>query len=527
MALIGEQSPARRSGHGGALERSPQPAMGTPPQLVRESDAGRSNVLDWRQRYTSYLAVTDLFVIIWAAAGAHFAQSSIMHSPREVNPFAQSYLATTGAVVLLWVLVLSVFDSRDAKVIGFGSEEYKRLLNATFVVFALVAMVSYLFRLDLPRSYLLVVMPAGLFGLVAGRFIWRRWLQLQRDRAQYVTNVLAIGNTDTVRELISELRRSPRAGYRVIGACVSNGTASSTKAGAATYSTENILGVPIVGSLSQVLSAVQMIGADAVAVTATAAFGPAAVRALSWELEKTSAQLILAPALTDVAGPRVHTHPVAGLPLIHVERPTYSGPTRVVKTGFDMVGAVLLLMVLSPLLLVLALMVKFTSPGPVFFRQERVGVDGTRFRMTKFRSMRVDAEALLEEVRAAQQTDAGNEVLFKIKDDPRITKVGKFLRRFSLDEVPQLFNVLGGEMSLVGPRPPLATEVAQYEDDVHRRLLVKPGMTGLWQVSGRSNLSWEETVRLDLSYVENWSITGDLVILFKTARAVVSSSGAY
>jgi exopolysaccharide biosynthesis polyprenyl glycosylphosphotransferase len=291
-------------------------------------------------------------------------------------------------------------------------------------------------------------------------------------------------------------------------------------------SPDNILGVPIVGSLNQVLSAVQLTGASAVAVTATAAFGPAAVRELSWELEKTNADLILAPALTDIAGPRVHTHPVAGLPLIHVERPTYSGPTRVFKTAFDMVGAALLLMVFSPVMLILALAVKVSSPGPVFFRQERVGVDGTRFRMTKFRSMRVDAEALLDELRA-QQTDAGNEVLFKIKDDPRITKVGKFLRRFSLDEMPQLFNVLSGEMSLVGPRPPLAAEVAQYQDEVHRRLLVKPGMTGLWQVSGRSDLSWEETVRLDLSYVENWSITGDLVILFKTARAVVSSSGAY
>jgi exopolysaccharide biosynthesis polyprenyl glycosylphosphotransferase len=526
MALIDEHGPAQLPGRRATYGAAHSAASRSAPEAGSESGSNRSNGLDWRQRYTRYLAVTDLFVIIWAAAGAHFVQSSISHSSREVDPFAPRYLATTGAVVLLWALVLSVFDSRSAKVIGFGSEEYKRVLNATFVVFALVTMVSYLFRLDLPRSYLLVVMPAGLLGLVAGRFIWRRWLQIQRDRAHYVTNVLAVGDTDTVRELISELRRSPRAGYRVIGACVSNGTEASAKAGSATYSPENILGVPIVGSLNQVLSAVRMIAADAVAVTATAAFGPAAVRELGWELEKTNAELILAPALTDVAGPRVHTHPVAGLPLIHVERPTYSGPTRVIKTGFDIVGAAMLLLVLSPLLLVLALTVKLTSPGPVFFRQERVGVDGTRFRMTKFRSMRVDAEALLEELRA-QQPDAGNEVLFKIKDDPRITKVGRFLRRFSLDEMPQLFNVLGGEMSLVGPRPPLASEVAQYHDEVHRRLLVKPGMTGLWQVSGRSDLSWEETVRLDLSYVANWSITGDLVILFKTARAVMSSAGAY
>lgn len=490
--------------------------------------AGHPSGLTWRQRYARYLGLTDLLVIVWAAAGAHFAQAMISLELRgPIDPFSTSSLVTSGAVVTLWVLMLAVFDTRDAKVVGFGAEEYKRVLNATFVVFALYTMVSYLFQLPFSRSYLLVVMPAGLIGLLIGRWTWRRWLQLQRDRGRSVTHVLAVGNAQTVRDLIVELRRSPRAGYRVIGACVSGGTAASAAAGQATVSGENILGVPVVGSLSQVLTAVQMTGADAVAITATAAFGPAAVRELSWELEKTDAELILAPALTDIAGPRVHTHPVAGLPLIHVERPTYSGPTRVVKTGFDLVGATLLLVLASPFMLAIAVAIKLGSPGPVFFRQERVGVDGTRFRMAKFRTMRVDAEAMLADLRGAQQTDAGNEVLFKIKNDPRITRVGRFLRRYSLDELPQLFNVVSGEMSLVGPRPPLAAEVAQYQEEVHRRLLVRPGMTGLWQVSGRSDLSWEETVRLDLSYVENWSITGDLMILFKTAKAVLSSSGAY
>lgn len=490
--------------------------------------AASSGGLNWRQRYSRYLATTDLLIIVWAAAGAHFAQVSISESLRgAIDPFSAASILTSVAVVVLWVLVLAVFDSRDAKIVGFGSEEYKRVLNATFVVFALYTMVSYLFQLPFSRSYLLVVMPAGVVGLVAARWVWRRWLQMQRDRGRYVTNVLAVGNAQTVSDLVSELRRSPRAGYRVIGACVSGGTGSSAAAGHATLSTENVLGVPVVGSLSQVLSAVRMTGADAVAVTSTSAFGPTAVRELSWELERTDAELILAPALTDIAGPRVHTQPVAGLPLIHVERPTYSGPTRIVKSAFDLVGASVLLLLASPFMVAIAIAVKLDSPGPVFFRQERVGVTGTTFRMAKFRTMRVDAEAQLEELRRAQGTDAGNEVLFKIKNDPRITRVGRFLRRYSLDEIPQLFNVVSGEMSLVGPRPPLAAEVAQYADVVHRRLLVRPGMTGLWQVSGRSDLSWEETVRLDLSYVENWSITGDLMILFKTAKAVVSSSGAY
>ena len=185
-----------------------------------------------------------------------------------------------------------------------------------------------------------------------------------------------------------------------------------------------------------------------------------------------------------------------------------------------------LIVVLSPLLLTVAAAVKLTGPGPVFFRQDRVGLNGEVFRMIKFRSMVVDAEARLDKLQD-EQRDAGNVVLFKLKNDPRVTPIGRFLRRFSLDELPQLFNVVAGDMSLVGPRPPLRSEVDRYRDDERRRLLVKPGITGLWQVSGRSDLTWQDSVRLDMYYVENWSITGDLVILWKTAKAVVSSAGAY
>ena len=235
---------------------------------------------------------------------------------------------------------------------------------------------------------------------------------------------------------------------------------------------------------------------------------------------------MVAPSLTDIGGPRIHTRPVQGLPLIHVETPTYSGRKLYTKRAFDLVGSGLLTVALSPVLLVLAVLVKATSPGPVFFLQERVGLNGGTFPMVKFRSMVVDAEARLQELSALDRAE-GNDVLFKMRNDPRVTKVGAFMRRYSLDEVPQLFNVLMGEMSLVGPRPPLAREVERYDVHVHRRFLVKPGMTGLWQVSGRSDLSWEDSVRLDLFYVENWSLVSDILILLKTARAVVRSEGAY
>jgi exopolysaccharide biosynthesis polyprenyl glycosylphosphotransferase len=232
----------------------------------------------------------------------------------------------------------------------------------------------------------------------------------------------------------------------------------------------------------------------------------------------------MAPALTDVAGPRIHMQPLAGLPLIHVTTPNLEGLKAVAKRGFDFCAALVLLTVLALPMCVVALLVRLDSSGPAMFRQTRIGRSGEVFSMLKFRSMVIDAEKQLP--RLAELND-GNAVLFKMKDDPRITRVGKFIRRYSIDELPQLFNVFGGSMSLVGPRPPLDREVKQYEDHVHRRFMVKPGITGLWQVSGRSNLTWEETVRLDLYYVENWSMAGDFVILFRTARAVVASEGAY
>jgi exopolysaccharide biosynthesis polyprenyl glycosylphosphotransferase len=284
--------------------------------------------------------------------------------------------------------------------------------------------------------------------------------------------------------------------------------------------------VPVLGSLDEIAEVVRTSGADTVAVTATASFGPSAVRKLSWDLENTDAELILAPALTNIAGPRIHTQPVAGLPLIHVARPTYRGANRILKKSFDVVGSLLLLILFSPVLIVVAIAIKFTSPGPALFRQDRVGINGKSFRMMKFRSMEVDAEERLAKLRGERQ-DAGNDVLFKMRNDPRVTKIGRFIRRYSIDELPQLFNVVIGDMSLVGPRPPLKSEVDLYGDEVRRRLLVKPGMTGLWQVSGRSDLSWDDAVRLDVYYVENWSITGDIVIMWKTTKVVVSCAGAY
>jgi exopolysaccharide biosynthesis polyprenyl glycosylphosphotransferase len=272
------------------------------------------------------------------------------------------------------------------------------------------------------------------------------------------------------------------------------------------------------------LRAVADVGADVVAVASSPDLSGHALRRLAWALDERDVDLIVSPGIVEVAGPRLSIRPVAGLSLLHLERPAMRGGRMLIKRVIDRLLGSALFVAVSPLLAVIAIGVKLTSPGPVLFRQLRIGEDGRPFEMLKFRSMVADAEARRAELEADNE---GNGVLFKIRADPRVTPVGAILRRYSLDELPQLWNVVRGDMSLVGPRPPLPQEVIGYTDDATRRLRVRPGMTGLWQVSGRSDLSWEESLRLDLRYVDNWSLTLDLIILWHTWRAVIGRSGAY
>jgi lipopolysaccharide/colanic/teichoic acid biosynthesis glycosyltransferase len=275
----------------------------------------------------------------------------------------------------------------------------------------------------------------------------------------------------------------------------------------------------------QVAEVVRRHQVDTVAVLPSPELDGPHLRRLGWELEATQAELLLAPAVTEIVGTRVAIRPVAGLPLLHMDSPEFSGPRRWAKSAFDRTVAGLLVLMTAPVLVAIAIAVKVTSPGPVFYRHQRIGMDGEPFEVLKFRSMRPGADREVEDLFAS--SNEGNDVQFKMKQDPRITGVGAVLRRYSLDELPQLFNVIGGSMSLVGPRPHVTREVEQYGVDMRRRLLVKPGITGLWQISGRSDLSWDESVRIDVRYVENWSLSFDFMILAKTFGAVVKGSGAY
>lgn len=475
---------------------------------------------DWRNRYARGLLLTDFLVLIWVVFGTQIlwfgigAADVAIREDSRLSAF--SYWSFSAVLVVVWTWSLGFLESRNHRIIGSGSEEYKRIFHASVRLFGVVAIVAFLFRIDVARGYLLVAFPAGVLVLWISRWLWRQWLRAKRTHGAFSARVLLVGRSSSVLRVGRELRRASRAGYWVVGACVPSGDREAVSE----------LGVPVWHSVDDVFVALAETAADTVAVTGAEELSAERVREISWGLEPGRQHLVVAPAITDVGGPRISTRPVAGLPLIHVETPRFTRFGLVAKRLMDIFLTGIIIVLVSPIMLATAIAIRATSPGPVFFRQQRVGFQGNTFTMLKFRSMVVDAEARLAAL-TRDDSLGNNEVLFKMKNDPRVTPVGRFIRRMSIDELPQLFNVFAGSMSLVGPRPPLPREVDMYDSHVHRRFLVKPGITGLWQVSGRSNLSWEDSVRLDLYYVENWSIVGDLVILWRTARAVLVSEGSY
>jgi exopolysaccharide biosynthesis polyprenyl glycosylphosphotransferase len=424
-----------------------------------------------------------------------------------------SYLGITCALPILWWAALLLAGGYDSRFIGLGSDEFRRVINAAVTLMAGVAILSYSAKLDLARGYMAIaLMSSGVLGL-AGRYCLRKRLHKQRGRGACTRRVIAVGHAAAVADLATRLHRESYHGLSVVAACLAGGG----------YQDE-VAAVPVAGDLACVSAAVGRFHADTVAVLACPEMDGARLRELAWELEKTGTDLCVAAALLDVAGPRTTIRPVAGLPLLHVDHPELAGGKQVVKSVFDKVIAASALILLAPLFAAIALTIWLAGRGPVLFRQTRVGKNGAAFTLYKFRTMVVDAERWKPQLAAHNEAD---DVLFKIRRDPRITRQGGWLRRWSLDELPQLFNVLRGDMSLVGPRPALPQEAARYGDLMRRRLAVTPGLTGLWQVSGRSDLSWDEAVRLDLRYVENWSFALDLQILWKTGSAVIRGAGAY
>ncbi|MGZ2223534.1 sugar transferase [Glutamicibacter nicotianae] len=474
----------------------------------------------WFAGLPRIVGIVDAVAIVAAMLAAQLGRFGTQLDAELVgSSIDPNYWVISIVIGVAWWISIGSAGSRDIRVVGTGVTEYKSVTVSTFYLFGGVAIVSYALHVSTARGYVGIALPTGILFLVLSRWILSRWVRRNRTRGRLRRNVLLLGSPSAVEHLHDRLESTPEAGYRPSVAILPGFSMTSPNG--------RELPVPVVSVATEVEEIIRSIDehdVDVVAISAGSNIKPRKIRELGWELHARSISMILAPALTDIAGPRIHTQPIAGLPLIHVSTPKLVGIQTAMKRTFDLIGATFALSVLSPLFLITAIAIKSDSSGPVFYRQERVGIRGNVFHMFKFRSMVTNADELLSEL---TPDSTGNGVLFKMKTDPRVTKVGRFIRRYSIDELPQLWNVIRGEMSMVGPRPPLKSEVDQYERYVERRLLVMPGITGLWQVSGRSDLEWEESVRLDLYYVENWSLTQDLTILARTIKAVFTSSGAY
>lgn len=482
-----------------------RPTGSSLPRVVRTSRR------PWERGYIRAVLGTDGVASLAAGVIAYYVRwaDTSAQDPRW------EYVAFSVGLPLLWLAAMAAARAYEARFLSVGFEEFRRVLFAAVVVIATVATVSWVTKAQIARGYILVALPMATVLTLLGRYLIRKWVHRKRHRGFFMSDVLLVGHGRTGAELVRQVRGDTHHGMRIVGACVPRERASTDLMA---------LGVPVLGGLDDVDFALRVTAADAVAVLPCPEMDGPALRMLSWNLAESGVDLLVAPALIDVAGPRIAIRPVCGLPLLHVDEPELTGGRRVTKALLDRLAALILLFVLAPLLVAIVLSIRLSSPGPAIFRQARIGLRGREFTMWKFRTMVRDAEALRSSLGELNRYATGE--LFKVTVDPRVTPLGRWLRRTSLDELPQLVNVLFGQMSLVGPRPLPVTD-RKYDGEARRRLLVKPGLTGLWQISGRSDLDWEESVRLDLRYVEQWSLALDAMIIWKTIFAVLKGRGAY
>ena len=471
----------------------------------------------WERSYQRRLLVSDTVLLAATLLGTQTFWIGIDASARVANNAADitvPYWAATGTLLVLWLLALKLQGTRSSRVIGSGFAEYTRVADASFRLFGLVGIAALLLQFLPARGYIVTAFPVGVGLVIASRWVWRQWLRSERSQGRHLIRVLLVGAPGSVEHVHTEFTRRKYLGFEIVGACLP-----------ARYGEDGAdLPVDHLGTFEEVAQVARKERVHAVALAGSEELNPEDVRRIGWKLESTGVDLMVAPAITEVAGTRIHTRPVGGMPLMYVESPSYEGGKKAAKSILDFGVAWIGMILALPLMVATAIGVKVTSPGPIFFKQQRIGLNGKAFEVYKFRSMRVGADAELAAL--LQEQGTADTPLFKVDNDPRITRFGSFIRKFSLDELPQLINVIKGEMSLVGPRPQRAEEVALYDNAAGRRLLVKPGITGLWQVSGRSDLSWEDTIRLDLYYAENWSLVDDFVIMLWTVKTVLQSQGA-
>ena len=462
------------------------------------------------------LRAGDLAIIVVVIGGVHILSLAWSADPQSAAVRASAlHSIVLGCVITgSWALLLAGAKTYREQILGHGASEYRRVVGATVAEFAGICLLLHLIEVPVPGGYFLVALCIGVVALVVWRCLARRRLVRARLRGRFTQPTFVVGPTGSVARTITDLERRPGLGLRVCGAFVSDDECART---------ERVRRVPVLGGVKGLRETIGASNGIAVVIARDSGLPLSAIRDLSWGLGPQSRLMMVAPRL-DVVGSRQRQWSADGLTLAEVRRPRPDGVKRLIKRTMDLVLASVLCVLALPLWIVVPLLIWREDRGPVIFRQIRVGLDGKEFRIWKFRTMRVNADAELAGLLSEQ--GRSGKPLFKIDDDPRITRIGHFLRRSSIDELPQLFNVIGGSMSLVGPRPQVPKEVALYDETAARRLLVKPGLTGLWQVNGRSSLTWEEALRFDLFYVENWTPVMDLMILLKTVGVVLRREGS-
>lgn len=454
-------------------------------------------------RYQARALIGDLVALVVAALAAFFVRGII--TPENQPGRGLQFFAIVGMTVG-WLLVLTLAGAYQPQAIGLGAEEFKRVVSATGIAFGAVAAVAFLLHSDVPRAFVLIAFPLGLIGLLLNRWVNRTWLANRWMRGIGLRTFIVVGTTESVRELMARIDDPHRNGIDVVEA------------------------LTLPGTLEQEVS--EWLDTLDTQITVRCANGvimsgphprPQVLSLISLRLEDRGVELLLAPEYGDALGLRASIRPLFSTTLISINEPQLSRVQTVLKRAFDVSAALTALVVLSPLLLVAAILIKITSRGPVLFDSQRLGLFGEPFRFLKFRTMTEGSELLRSQTLGTPDEGMAQ----RYRDDPRITGLGRFLRRWSIDELPQLVNVLTGKMAIVGPRPILPDELGLLERYEHRRHIIKPGLTGLWQISGRKETSWEDRVQLDLYYVSHWSIALDMVIAAKTVRVVVSGEGAY
>ncbi|MDR1767291.1 MAG: sugar transferase [Propionibacteriaceae bacterium] len=480
--------------------------MSTSPVSQRTAtDAPPAPVIaPWKRNYRTALIGVDVLAVAVSSASTALLRFDLYDplSPRLAVPWS----VVLPCLAALWLAMLSACRSRSDEVVGSGTKEYQRVATATLWTFGLAALASYVAQADLSRGFVVTTLPIGLVALLAGRWLMRQWLLKQRRAGRCLTSALGVGLVADLADIEADMDQLRAGGYEVSGICLVDEPRDGADPGDAAL--ETVLGDLVRGGYR--------------AVIIFGGLDRRQLRRLAWRLESSDVEFLLRTSLIDVAGHRITMQGVEGVSVAHVDLPTFDGWQYAVKRVSDVVFSALALLVLSPVYLVIAALIKREDGGPVFFTQQRIGLNGKPFTMHKFRTMVPDAEARKREL--AELNEAAGP-LFKIAQDPRVTRVGRVLRKYSLDELPQFWTVLRGPMSIVGPRPQLPEEVAQHTSDDQRRLLIKPGITGLWQISGRANLDWEDATRLDLRYVENWSFLNDAIIVIKTVFVAARGTG--